>query len=74
MVHLHLKKEIDMGGIDFVFDQKGKKKAVIIDLKKYARLWEDFYDSLIASERSDEPRESFDAVKKRLKKSGKLDA
>ncbi|HVF55069.1 MAG TPA: hypothetical protein VM934_02900 [Pyrinomonadaceae bacterium] len=62
-----------MKGIQFVTDEAGRKTAVVIDLKKYGELWEDIYDSLTARRRENEPRESFDAVKKRLHKQGKLD-
>ena len=62
-----------MEGIQFVVDDKGEKTAVLIDLKKYSDLWEDFYDSLIARLRADEPRESLDAVKEELRQLGKLD-
>ena len=54
-----------MEGIQFVVDDKGKKIAVLIDLKKYGELWEDFYDCLIARLRADEPRESLEFVKER---------
>jgi len=59
-------------GIYFVVNEHGERTAVQIDLKKYGELWEDFYDTLIASERVKEPRESFDSVKKRLVELGKL--
>ncbi len=62
-----------MSGIQFVIDEKGAKSAVIIDLSKYADLWEDFYDTLIAHQRCKEPRESLNSVKKRLRRAGKLD-
>lgn len=62
-----------MEGIQFVTNEKGQKVAVMIDLQKYGDLWEDFYDSLIAHLRAHEPRETFDSVKKRLGKQGKLD-
>ncbi len=61
-----------MKGIQFVTDEAGKKTAVQIDLKKYGEIWEDFYDSLIAQSRANEPRESLKSVKKRLQKQGKL--
>jgi hypothetical protein len=61
-----------MSGIQFVVDDKGTKSAVIIDLTKYANLWEDFYDSLIAHQRRKEPRESLHSVRKRLRRAGKL--
>lgn len=59
-----------MEGINYVVNDKGEKTAVLIDLKKYGDLWEDFYDSLIAAIRSEEPRESLDAVKEKLKRQG----
>ena len=61
-----------MKGIQFVVNDKGEKAAVLIDLKKYGELWEDFYDTLIASQRTGEPRESLESVKKTLRQKGKL--
>ncbi len=55
-----------MTGIQFIVDNKGQKKGVLIDLKKHKELWEDFYDSLIARSREDEPRESLEDSKKLL--------
>lgn len=57
-----------MKGVQFVVDEQGEKKAVLIDLQKNKELWEDIYDTLVAAERADEPRESLDQVKKKLKK------
>jgi hypothetical protein len=62
-----------MEGIQFVTDDSGRKTAVLIDLKKYGELWEDFYDSLVAKQRAEEPRETFESVRERLEKQGKLD-
>ncbi len=61
-----------MRDIQFVVDEKGRKRAVVIDLTKYGALWEDFYDTLIARQRAGEPRESLAAVKRRLRRAGKL--
>jgi hypothetical protein len=61
-----------MRDIQFVVDEKGRKRAVVIDLQKYGALWEDFYDTLIARQRAGEPRESLAAVKRRLRRAGKL--
>jgi hypothetical protein len=60
-------------GIQYVTDDKGRKTAVLIDLRKYGELWEDFYDALIARERADEPRESLEVVREKLRRQGKLD-
>jgi hypothetical protein len=57
-----------MKGVEFVVDEKGKKKAVVLDLKTHRSVWEDFCDVLRAKERDDEPRESIDSVKKKVLK------
>ncbi|MGH7800120.1 MAG: hypothetical protein ACREOW_05750 [Thermodesulfobacteriota bacterium] len=62
-----------MKGIKFLIDEKGEKIAVLIDLKKHGELWEDFYDSLVARLRAEEPRESIESVKKGLRQLNKLD-
>ena len=45
-----------MKGIQFVIDEKGKKKAVLIDLSEWGELWEDIYDVLVSHARKQEPR------------------
>lgn len=55
-----------MRGIDFVVDDNGTKKAVLIDLTENRELWEDFYDAALAEERKEEPRESLREVAQRL--------
>lgn len=55
-----------MKGIEFVVDEEGKRKAVVIDLSEHGELWEDFYDTLLAEERKHEPRETLAEVKKKL--------
>jgi hypothetical protein len=56
-----------MSGFNFVTDERGRKKAVIVDLKKHHQLWENFYDALICESRKKEPRESLKSVRRRLK-------
>ena len=56
-----------MSGIAFVVDERGRKTAAVIDLRKHEQLWEDFYDALLAESRAREPRERFKSVKRRLK-------
>jgi hypothetical protein len=43
-----------MTGIQFVTDEKGRKTAVLIDLKKHGAIWEDFWDGLISESRRNE--------------------
>ncbi len=61
-----------MSGIQFVTDEKGRKTAVLIDLKKHKALWEDFHDGLLAESRRSEktvPYEEYRA--KRQKRRGR---
>ena len=41
--------------------------AAVIDLRRHRRLWEDFYDTVLVESRANEPRESLESVKRRLK-------
>ena len=60
-----------MRGVQYLVDDDGKRTAVLIDLKKNAKLWEDFYDVAMAKSRAREPRESLESVKQRLGIRGK---
>ena len=62
-----------MKGIHFVVDERDNRTAVVIDLKEHGELWGDFYDTLIARRRAEEPREPLESVKQRLQGQGKLD-
>ena len=55
-----------MKGVEFVVDEKGNRKAVVLDLKTHRDVWEDFCDVLRAKERENEPRESLVSVKKKV--------
>jgi hypothetical protein len=55
-----------MKGVQYLVDDRGERRAVVIDLKKQAELWEDFYDRAVAESRRDEPREPLEMVKARL--------
>ena len=61
-----------MQGVQFLTNAKGKKIAVMIDLRKHGELWEDFYDRAVAAKRAGEARETLESVKKRLRKAGKI--
>jgi hypothetical protein len=53
-------------GVRFLVDEGGRKVAVQINLTIHARIWEDFYDRLVAEQRAGEPRKPLEVVKKRL--------
>lgn len=55
-----------MKGVQFLVDDDGQRQAVQINLKQNSRLWEDFYDTALAAERAEEPRESLEEVKARV--------
>jgi hypothetical protein len=43
-----------MTGIQFITDEKGRKTAAVIDLKKHKALWEEIEDGLISESRRKE--------------------
>jgi hypothetical protein len=51
---MEIKETQAMTGIQFVTDDKGRKTAVLIDLKKHRALWEDFWDGLVSESRRNE--------------------
>jgi len=53
-------------GVQYVVDDRGKPTAVVIDLRRHRKLWEDFYDRSLSESRRDEPRETLESVKARL--------
>ena len=57
-----------MNGIQFVTDEKGRKVAVQIDLRKYGAIWEDFWDGLVSESRRKEKGIPFEKVKADLVK------
>jgi hypothetical protein len=69
---LHFEDNEAMSGIQFVTDEKGRKVAVQIDLKKHGELWEDIQDVLVSRSRRHEKRIPLAKVKEGLIKSGKL--
>jgi hypothetical protein len=61
-----------MTGIHYVTDEKGRKVAVQIDLRKHRELWEDIEDVLVSRSRQHEKRIPLGKVKENLVKTGKL--
>jgi hypothetical protein len=61
-----LERERVRKGVQYVVDDRGERRAVVIDLKKQAELWEDSFDRVLAESRGSEPHESLEAVKARL--------
>ncbi len=61
-----------MTGIQFLTDEKGRKVAVQIDLRKHRAIWEDFYDGLVSEQRRKEKGVPLAMVKADLIKRGRL--
>jgi hypothetical protein len=61
-----------MTGIQFLTDEKGRKPAVQIDLRKHGALWEDFHDGLISERRRKEKGVPLESVKADPIKRGRL--
>ena len=55
-----------MNGNQYLTDEKGRKVAVQIDLKKHRELWEEIEDVLVSRSRRDEKRIPLEKVKARL--------
>ena len=56
----------------FVIDNKGRKKAVILDIKLYQEMLEDLEDLRLLAERRDEVTSSLQEAEERLKAHGIL--
>jgi hypothetical protein len=55
-----------MKGVSYLVDDSGARTAVILDLRKHRRLWEDIYDRMLIDARRHEPRETLEQVRNRL--------
>lgn len=63
-----------MTGVQFVTDRKGRKVAVLIDLKKHGARLQDFWDGLVSESRRREVGIPIEKVKAELVKRGRLRA
>jgi len=61
-----------MDGIQFVTDEKGRKVAVQISLKKHGAMLEDFWDGLISESRRKQKGIPLQRIKADLVKSGRI--
>lgn len=61
-----------MNGVQFVTDEKGRKVAIQLDLKKYGALLEELWDGIIAESRRKEKGIPYERVKADLVKRGRL--
>ncbi|MCX6152010.1 MAG: hypothetical protein NTX22_15905 [Ignavibacteriales bacterium] len=52
-----------MEGLQYLIDENGKKKAVLLDLDVYADKWEDIYDILVSYSRKNEKKVRWEDLK-----------
>ena len=57
---------------EYIVDEDGKRKAVVLPVKEYERLREDLHDLATVAERREESTASLADVKRRLKTDGFL--
>lgn len=58
--------------VQYITDARGKKTSVILPVETYEEMLEDIQDLVAVAERRKEKSISFDDMKKRLKKDGRL--
>ncbi|MGH2403949.1 MAG: hypothetical protein ACRDGN_05720 [bacterium] len=59
-------------GLEFIKDNRGRKKAVILPIRRYRELLEDLHDLGVILARRDESASSLEEVEERLRKDGLL--
>ena len=60
------------GNTQYIVDEEGHKRAVVMDIDSYEELLEDIESLALIADAKQEPTVSFEDVKKRLKASGRL--
>ncbi len=61
-----------MKGIDYIVDEKGRRRAAVVDLEQWGKEWEDFCDGLTSLMRRNEPRVKWEDLKKEMDKASAL--
>lgn len=53
-----------MSGVQYLTDDEGNKKAVVIDLEQWSDLWEDIEDIMYVRSHANEPRHAWADIDK----------
>ncbi|MGH7537147.1 MAG: hypothetical protein ACREMF_00810 [Gemmatimonadales bacterium] len=61
-----------MRGVRYLYNAKGKRTGVFIDLERNRALWEDLVDVGLARSRAGERTVAWTAVRRRLERQGRL--
>jgi hypothetical protein len=68
-----LKTVETMTGIKFITDEKGRRTDIVINLRRYSKELEDFFDHLVFEERKNEETVPFEKILDDLKQEGRYD-
>ena len=66
--HTLLSEVSPLRGVQYVVDEN---KAVVLDLRAWGRLWEDFQDVLVAEARQKEPGVPWETLRAEMKREGR---
>jgi hypothetical protein len=61
-----------MRGVQYLYNAKGKRTGVFIDLERNRALWEDVFDIALARSRAGERTVAWTTVRRRLERRGRL--
>ena len=56
----------------YVVDREGRKRGVVLSMRRYRQIMEDLHDLAVVAERREEATVSFDDIRRALKKDGLL--
>ncbi|MBC8463919.1 MAG: hypothetical protein H8D61_02965 [Deltaproteobacteria bacterium] len=57
---------------DYIVDKTGRKKSVVLDIKEYEEILEDIESLALIADTKEEPKISFEDLKRRLRANGRL--
>ena len=57
-----------MKGIEYLIDEKGERKSIVIDLKKWGELVEDLFDAIEVKQRAEEESIPYRVARKNILK------
>jgi hypothetical protein len=61
-----------MRGVQYLYNAKGQRTGVLIDLERNRALWEDLFDVALARSRAGERTVAWTTVRRRLERQGRL--
>ncbi len=61
-----------MRGVKYLYNARGRKTAVLIDLEESGDVWADLLNVALAQERAAEPSSRWSSVRRRLERTGRL--